>query len=89
MLYQFKTTATMKPYNNEKWWIDSGIIRDITHEQTAKQFCEALRTIAGKPENLENLESYLSYHFAEWMSKYANTPENITAELKSFADMDI
>ena len=59
------------------------------HEQTAKQFCEALRTIAGKPENLENLERYLSYHFAEWMSKYANTPENITAELKNFADMDV
>ena len=59
------------------------------HEQTAKQFCEALRTIAGKPENLDNLESYLSYNFAEWINKYANTPENITAELKSFADMDI
>ena len=59
------------------------------HEQTAKQFCETLRAIAGKPENLENLESYLSYHFAEWMNKYANTPENITAELKSFADLDI
>ena len=59
------------------------------HEQTAKQFCEALRAIAGKPENLKNLESYLSYHFAEWMNKYANTPENITAEIKSFADLDI
>ena len=59
------------------------------HEQTAKQFCEALRAIAGKPENLKNLESYLSYHFAEWMNKYANTPENITAELKSFADLGI
>ena len=59
------------------------------HEQTAKQFCEALRAIAGKPENLKNLESYLSYHFDEWMNKYANTPENITAELKSFADLDI
>lgn len=59
------------------------------HEQTAKQFCEVLRAIAGKPENLDNLESYLSYHFAEWMNKYANTPENITAELKSFADMEI
>ena len=58
------------------------------HEQTAKQFCEALQTIAGKPENLENLENYLSYHFAEWMNKYANTPENISAELKNFADME-
>lgn len=59
------------------------------YEQTAKQFCEALRAIAGKPENLDNLESYLSYHFAEWMNKYANTPENIAAELKSFADLNI
>ena len=58
-------------------------------EQIAHQFIEAIKTIAGKPENLENLESYLSYHFAEWMNKYANTPENITAELKSFADLDI
>ena len=28
--YLFKTTATMKEYNNKKWWIDSGIIREIT-----------------------------------------------------------
>ncbi len=59
------------------------------YEQTAKQFCEALRAIAGKPENLDNLERYLSNHFVEWMNKYANTPENIVAELKNFADMDI
>ena len=59
------------------------------HEQTAREFCKALRTIAGKPENLENLEFYLSYHFAEWMNKYANTPENIAAELKLFAEMEI
>lgn len=32
MLYQFKTSARMKPYNNKKWWIDSGIIREITIE---------------------------------------------------------
>lgn len=24
-----KTTATMKEYNNKKWWIDSGIVREI------------------------------------------------------------
>mgnify|MGYP003554451909 CR=1 FL=1 len=59
------------------------------HEQTAREFCNALRTIAGKPENLENLEIYLSMHFPEWLEKFANTPENITAELKNFADMEI
>lgn len=59
------------------------------HEQTAKLFCEALQTIAGKPENLENLETYLSIHFSKWLDKFANTPENITAELKQFAEMDV
>lgn len=58
-------------------------------EQIAHQFIEAVKTIAGKPENLDNLESYLSYHFAEWMNKHANTPENIAAELKLFAEMEI
>lgn len=28
--YLFKTDATMKPYNNKKWWIDTKIINDIT-----------------------------------------------------------
>ena len=59
------------------------------HEQTAKQFCEALRTIAEKPENLENFELYLSMHFPKWLEKFANTPENITAELRQFAEMVI
>ena len=59
------------------------------HEQTAKQFCEALRTIAEKPQNLENLEHYLSIHFSEWLNKFANTPEGITAELKQFAEMEL
>lgn len=30
MLYQFKTTATMKEYNRRKWWIDSDIVGEIT-----------------------------------------------------------
>ena len=27
--YQFRTTATMKEYNHEKWWIASDVVRDI------------------------------------------------------------
>lgn len=27
--YIFKTTTTMKEYNNKKWWIDSDLIREI------------------------------------------------------------
>lgn len=58
-------------------------------EQEAKQFCEAIKTIAEKPENLENLELYLSIHFATWLDKFANDPGSITAEIKAFAEMVI
>lgn len=58
-------------------------------EKVAADFVEAIKTIAGKPENLNNLESYLTYHFPEWLEKYANTPEGLAAEMKEFANMDI
>lgn len=29
MRFLFKTTATMKHYNNKKWWIDRDIVREI------------------------------------------------------------
>ena len=58
-------------------------------ENEAKEFVKAIETIASKPDNLENLKSYLSMHFAEWLRKFANTPEGITAELKAFAEIEI
>ena len=59
------------------------------HEQTAKQFCEALQTIASKPENLENLNSYLCDDFLVWLEKWAITPEGLAEEMKNFSTMDI
>lgn len=56
--------------------------------EAAIRFCEAIRTLADKPENLSNLESYLTSHFAEWLKKWANTPDAISTELKSFAEME-
>lgn len=61
----------------------------MEHEKAAAQFCAAIQTLASKPENLENLEHYLSYHFAVWLEKYANTPENMAAEMREFANMII
>ena len=55
----------------------------------AAQFCDAIRELANKPENLQNLESYLEYHFKAWMEKYANTPDGMAAEMSSFAHMEI
>ena len=61
----------------------------MKYERIAKQFVTAIKTIAEKPENLENLELYLSYHFPVWLEKFANTPETITCELREFAEMKI
>jgi TorA maturation chaperone TorD len=61
----------------------------MKHEKTAAQLCDAIRTLASKPENLENLESYLAHHFAAWLEKYANTPETLTCELHEFANMKL
>ena len=55
----------------------------------AAKFCNAIRELASKPENLQNLESYLEWHFEAWLKKYANTPDGISAEMSSFAQMEI
>lgn len=58
-------------------------------EKAAAVFVEAIKTISTKPANLDNLESYLSYHFPEWLKRWANTPETIAAEMREFANMEI
>lgn len=55
----------------------------------AVQFCDAVKEIASKPENLENLENYLEYHFDKWLEKYAATPACMAAEMSDFAQMEI
>ncbi len=58
-------------------------------DKNATDFIKAIKTIATKEKNLNNLECYLLHHFPAWIEKYANTPEKITAELKAFAEMEI
>ena len=53
------------------------------------QFCDAIRELANKPENLQNLEGYLEWHFETWLEKYASTPDGMAAEMSDFAQMDI
>lgn len=57
------------------------------NEITAEAFADAIRKLAANPDNLNNLASYLSHHFPEWLCKYANTPEGLVYELKAFAEM--
>lgn len=60
-----------------------------TNKENAHDFVEAIKKLVQKPENLENLENYLSHHFHAWLFEYAQTPDDITAELKSFAEMEL
>ena len=56
--------------------------------KAAADFVEAIKRLAEKPQNLDNLQSYLEQHFTLWMKQYANTPENMAAEMLSFANID-
>ena len=58
-------------------------------EKAAADFVEAIKRLAENPQNLENLQIYLSRHFPEWLERYANTPEKIATEMLSFANMEI
>ena len=59
------------------------------NKKNADIFTKAIKDLANKPENLENLNSYLCYHFPEWLEKWANTPEGLAEEMKNFATMDV
>lgn len=59
------------------------------YHDAAKRFVNAIRLIAGKPDNLDNLEWYLSNHFAVWLDKYANSPDDLSTEMKCFAEMEM
>ena len=59
------------------------------YEAEAHKVVEAIKTIASKPANLDNLESYLSQHFDKWLEKYGSTPDGLAEELASFATMEV
>ena len=58
-------------------------------EELAERFVEAIKLIATKEENLNNLQLYLSMHFQQWLTRFANTPQDIVFELEQFAKMEI
>lgn len=56
--------------------------------KAASDFVEAIKRLAENPQNLENLQSYLEQHFTLWLKRYADTPENMAAEMLSFANIE-
>ena len=59
-----------------------------TYSIIAGEFIKAIKKLAENSHNLENLESYLTYHFPEWLEKHANTPAGIVYEFRAFADIE-
>ena len=57
----------------------------MSNKENAALTVAAIRHFAENPEALENFESYLSQHYDIWLTKYANTPDGLTAELSHFA----
>ena len=56
----FKTTATMKEYNNKKWWIDSEIVREIQVEaENVKQALKKYQDIVMHRDYIEISENAL------------------------------
>ena len=61
----------------------------MNNSELAMEFVKAIKMLAEKPDNMDNFECYLSMHFDEWMEKFAYNPENLTSEVKQFAEMEI
>ena len=55
------------------------------YNEQAATVAAAILEMASNPSSLENFENYLSIHFAEWIEKWANNPDNMACELKEFS----
>lgn len=58
---------------------------EANYEKEARQVCAAIKKMAEKENTLDNFETYLSFHFKEWLEKFANTPQDMACELQEFA----
>lgn len=65
------------------------MIKMSNNSELAEKFVQAISLMASKEDNLFNFQSYLSQHFDVWLKKFAYTPEGITSEFVSFANMNI
>jgi predicted DNA-binding ribbon-helix-helix protein len=59
----------------------------MEYEKEAKIFVDAIKKLGENEDALFNFESYLSVHFGEWLKQFANTPEELAYEMKSFSEM--
>lgn len=63
-------------------------VQRIENEINANTLINAIEKLANSKEHLYNFASYLTYHFPEWLKKYANDPENLATEFMHFATIE-
>lgn len=62
MTFLFKTTATMKHYNNKKWWIDRDIVREIRIDaDNTRDALQTYREIVQKRDYITISENALKH----------------------------
>lgn len=58
------------------------------YAEEAKELAKAIRVMAEHPARLDNFEDYLSYHFDDWLEKFADCPSRMAAEMKVFSEIE-
>lgn len=58
------------------------------YEQEATDLAAAIRKLATDPKALDDMESYLSYHFANWLQMWCQRPKDMVHEFQRFAKAD-
>lgn len=59
------------------------------YTELAKAFRDVIERLAANNYALDNMESYLSWHFGTWFEKYVTTPDSLIYELETFAGIDL
>lgn len=58
------------------------------YESAAASVYMSIKRLAGNEDALSNFENYLAHHFAEWLEKFAHTPEDFAAELHQLSSIE-
>ena len=73
-------------YKRNRWRVERTEEWTMSNTECAKVFIEAIKTIAEKSENIDNLECYLENHFDVWTEKKAHTHQGLEYERKRFTE---
>ena len=58
-----------------------------TQDELAHELVEAIKELAASEYALDNFESYLAYHFDDWLEDRASWPTGLVSEFKHFASI--